>query len=162
MRNHSFYINTAYQKTGFLDNYRYSDGFFYPRGYDALTNEEVSKIGFNYSLPLFYPDLALGSIAFLKRVKTNFFFDYGQRKIDPFPDIRGVEVSSGQVEDRLVYVEIKNQPVKSTGVELTFDFRAFRLVEVDLGMRYSYLLNPELSSNGNRHQFDFLLISISE
>ena len=161
MRNHSFYVNTAYQKSDFLDNYRYSDGFFYPRGYDALVHDEVYKIGFNYSLPLFYPDLALGPFAFLKRVKTNLFFDYGNRKINPFPDIREVEVSPGQMEDRLVYLSL-DQAMKSAGVELTFDFRAFRLVEVDLGMRYSYLLNPELSSNGQRHQFDFLLISISE
>ena len=52
--------------------------------------------------------------------------------------------------------------INSTGVELRFDFRAFRLLEIDAGVRYSYLLNENLAPNGNVHQFDFLVISISE
>jgi hypothetical protein len=161
MRNHSFYINAAYQKAGFLDNYRYSDGFFYPRGYESLQHDEVYKVGFNYSLPLLYPDLALGPAAFLKRVKANFFFDYGRLTIDPFPDMRRVQVSEGQFEDRLFLVSLE-EPMKSAGVELTVDFRAFRLVEVDLGVRYSYLLDLSLAPHNRRSEFDFFLISITE
>lgn len=144
-RNHSFYVNAAYQKSGTLDNYRYSDFFFYPRGYGALLHDELYKIGFNYSLPLLYPDLPLGPFVFLKRIKTNAFFDYGLQRIGLNPILR---------ESERVF--------SSAGVELTFDFRALRLVEVDLGVRYSYLFNLDLAPNNRRHEFNFLVISITQ
>lgn len=145
LRNHSFFVNTAYQSAGVLDNYRYSDLFFYPRGYNAVIHDRVYKVGVNYSLPLFYPDVALGPVAFIKRVKANLFYDYGRREIDVNP-----------------IIVARKEAFSSAGVELTFDFRAFRLLEIDLGVRYNYLFNLELSPNERRHEFDFLLISISE
>ncbi len=141
-RNHSFYINTAYQRMDILDNYRFSDFFVYPRGYNALLGDENYKIGFNYSFPIAYPDLALSSMAFLKRIKANVFYDQGWQK-------------GGQPFNF-------DRTARSTGVELRVDFRAFRLLEIDLGMRYSYLLDQDRAPNGQIHQFDFLLISISE
>jgi hypothetical protein len=45
---------------------------------------------------------------------------------------------------------------------LRFDVRFLRLVEVDFGLRYSYLMNDRFAPNGQQHQFDFLLISITE
>lgn len=145
-KNHSFYVNGMYQRQAVLDNYRFSDLFIEPRGYNSLIGDKLLKIGFNYSLPLWYPDKAIGPLAFLKRVKTNFFFDYGNRKWDePFA---------------------VNDNFYSAGIELTFDIRAIRLLEIDFGLRYSYLWdnNPELNlaPGGQKHQFDFLLISITE
>lgn len=141
-RNHSFYINAMYQEQELLDNYRFSDVFVYPRGYNSQLGDKFYKLGFNYSLPLAYPDWALGPVAFLKRIKANAFFDIGRVEWEfPFDVQRNIN---------------------STGVELRFDFRAFRLLEIDAGVRYSYLLNENLAPNGNPHQFDFLVISISE
>ncbi|MCB9278779.1 MAG: PD40 domain-containing protein [Lewinellaceae bacterium] len=140
-RNHSFYINLAYQQNDLLDNYRFPDFFPYPRGYDGLLGTRVFKAGANYSLPLAYPDLAIGPLAFVKRIKVNGFFDYGRRENDsPF-------TGSNQFS--------------STGLELRFDVRLLRLVEADLGLRYSYLLNAAYAPQGQVHQFDFLVISIS-
>lgn len=138
-RNHSFYINTLYQRQDFLDNYRFSNIFAYPRGYDTQHGDEIFKLGFNYSLPLAYPDWALGPVAFLKRIKVNGFFDWG-----------------------LINFEQENS-FRSTGLELRVDFRAFRLLEIDAGVRYSYLLDQQDFARGRSpHQFDFLVISISE
>ncbi len=141
-RNHSLYINTAFQKMDILDNYRFSDFFVYPRGYDALLGDKNYKFGINYSFPIAYPDLALGSLAFLKRIKANIFYDQGWQK-------------GGQPFNF-------DRTARSTGVELRIDFRAFRLLEIDLGVRYSYLLDQDRAPTGQVHQFDFLLISISE
>ena len=86
-------------------------------------------------------DLAIGPLAFVKRIKVNGFFDYGRRENDsPF-------TGSNQFS--------------STGLELRFDVRLLRLVEADLGLRYSYLLNAAYAPQGKVHQFDFLVISIS-
>ena len=142
LRTHNFYLNGAYKKESLLDNYRFSDFYSYPRGYPRLLGERFWKVGANYSLPLAYPDVAIGPLAFLKRVKLNGFFDYGNRKAGfPFA-----------LDERYA----------SAGAELTVDIRAIRLLEIDFGLRYSYLFDQSLSTNNSPHQFDFLLISISE
>ena len=51
--------------------------------------------------------------------------------------------------------------MNSVGFELGLDFRALRLVEVDMGIRYSYLLNTDFTG-GSPHQIDFFVISITE
>jgi hypothetical protein len=143
--NHSFFINTAYQKELYSDNYKFRNLFFNPRGYGfSLISDELSKIGFNYTLPLLYPDLPLGSLAFLKRIKANLFFDMASARLlsSSFIDI----VSDGA-------------SLNSTGVELTFDMRLLRLLEADFGFRYSYVFQP--SFNGNQQQrFEFILLRI--
>lgn len=135
-RNHAFFLNAGYQKLDRLDNYRFSNFFIYPRGYGAIGADEVLRLSANYSLPLAYPDLPIGPLAFVKRIKLNGFIDYGQLNFD--------------------------QSITSVGAELRFDVRLLRLVEVDFGVRYSYLMDAPYAPNGQQHQFDFLLISITE
>jgi len=139
-RTHSFFINTMMQSRGYIDNYRFSDFFVYPRGYNSILADNFYKIGINYSLPLWYPDVGVGSLAFVKRVKANLFYDFGRQQLKtPFT---------------------ANRNVRSMGVELGFDMRLIRLLDVDFGLRYSYLLDQEFAPNGQQHQFDFFLISI--
>jgi hypothetical protein len=141
MRNHAFYVNTMFQVENFTNNYKFSNQFFYARGYRTSTiSDQVFRIGFNYALPLFSPDIAfLGPLAFLKRVKANLFFDidYSQYNIDLLRPV--------------------SQSRRSLGTEITFDIRALRLLEVNLGVRYSYLLD---TNGGSAHTFDFLLLNI--
>lgn len=142
-RNHSFYVNTAYQSENILSNYRYSDQFLYPRGYGfSLRRDRFYKVGFNYSFPIAYPDFAIGGLAFVKRLKANVFYDIGVVGIRQFP-----------------FTE-SNTNLSSTGIEFGIDFRSLRLVEVDLGIRYSYLLNKDFAPSGNQHQFDIFVVSL--
>ncbi|MEM9921060.1 MAG: hypothetical protein AAF990_23365 [Bacteroidota bacterium] len=139
--NHSILINGYHQEIDELDNYRFPNFFVYPRGYAALTRSQVSKIGFNYSLPLYYPDLAIGPFAFLKRVKVNLFADFGRANSKYFVE----------------------QNFNSAGLELNVDFRLFRLVEVDCGVRYSRISEPRFGlESGQANQFEFVLISITQ
>jgi len=125
-RNHNFFITTAYMNESIASSYRFSDLFVYPRGYNfSLRRDNYFKIGFNYSFPIWYPDVPIGGLAFITRVKGNAFYDYAR-------------------------------------VETGFDIRALRLLEIDFGVRYSYLLNESFAPGGQRHQFDFFVISISE
>lgn len=143
-KTHSFFVTGAFQQEGSLDNYRYSDLFNYPRGYNSsLRRDQFVKVGLNYSLPLWYPDIAVGPLAFVKRVKANMFYDYGRASFDS-------EVFNGS--DR----------INSVGLELGFDFRAIRLLEIDLGLRYSYAFNKSFTGNQKHHQFDFFVISITQ
>ncbi len=143
LKNHSFYINTLYQSEKFTDNYKFSNQFFYPRGYrSAPISDRIFKIGFNYAMPIWSPDIPLGFLAFIKRVKTNLFFDWGVYQYDLAPGLLR-PVSQGFQ--------------RSVGLELTFDVRFIRLLEVDLGVRGSYLLDD---SSGTPFTFDFLLFNI--
>lgn len=142
-RNHSLFFNAVYQKEDMLDNYRFPNFFGYPRGYNAFTRDELFKIGINYRLPILYPDLALSGLGFVKRVKATVFYDHGILKRS-FPFAEG------------------STSMRSAGVELTFDVRVLRLLEFDFGLRYSYLFDQLLAPDQQQHQFDFLLISISE
>ena len=138
---HSFWVQLGYRNQSVLDIYRFPDVFIYTRGYGSNLSDEYTRASFNYSFPIAYPDIALGSLAFIQRVKLNLFLDISTLKIGfPF-----------EVNDNL----------NSVGVDLGLDFRALRLLDVDLGLRYSYLLNANYSPNGSQHQFDFLVLSIS-
>jgi len=143
-RNHSFSIEMDYQREDLLSNYRFSDNFDYARGYNrSLRVDELTKIAVNYRLPLWYPDIAAGGLAFVKRVKANIFYDHGIIGVQSFPFVVG------------------NQSMRSAGVELGFDVRLLRLLEVDLGVRYSYLMDSDFVL-GHNHVFNFFVVSISQ
>lgn len=145
-KNHSFSVETSLQWENMLSPYRFGDSFNYPRGYNRSQRvDQFGKIGVNYSFPIAYPDFAIGGLAFIKRLKGELFYDHGWMKIDRL----------------LVTDEFRNRSMRSMGFEFGIDFRALRLVEVDLGIRYSYLLDP-VFTGGDRHQFDFFVISITE
>ncbi|MDD8027511.1 MAG: hypothetical protein PHI34_13475 [Acidobacteriota bacterium] len=76
-KHHSLHIQAAYEAQR-PDNYRFESEFLFPRGYIYTFHERLAKISVDYSLPLAYPDLALGKIAYLKRFSLNIFYDYGQ------------------------------------------------------------------------------------
>lgn len=145
-KNHSLYFNFAYQAEKFVDNYKFRNLFFYPRGYDAsVLSDNIFKFGANYTLPLLYPDLKLGSFAFLKRIKANFFGDFAR--------------FNAPYQEAFIFYGGRNT-MNSLGVELTFDIRILRLLEVDLGVRYSYALNPSFTSTGQSSQLEFILMSV--
>ncbi|WP_020527862.1 hypothetical protein [Flexithrix dorotheae] len=160
-KNHSFFVEGSFQKEGFTDTYQFRDSFRYARGYNSIPHDDIIRGSVNYALPLFYPDVALGPLAFVQRVKLNLFFDYSRTSFDPvipsqLPNDSGLQVPS---DPRTL---LPNETYNSTGAELSFDFRALRLIDLDLGVRYSYLLDTSniFSAGLNKHQFDFLILRI--
>lgn len=140
-RNHGLLLQGLYQETDMLDNYRFANIFFFPRGYNSYTADQTTKFAINYAFPIAYPDFAIGPLVFLQRIKANLFTDTATLKYNfPF---------EGQ------------QSLKSSGIELTFDFRFLRVLDMNLGLRYSYLWNKSFAPQGKVHQFDFLLLGIS-
>jgi Tol biopolymer transport system component len=93
--------------------YTYASIINFPRGYTGVMDEQVMSVALNYKLPLFYPDLSLGSLVYFKRFKLNLFFDWAQ-------GWTGKQVNIYQ----------------STGAELTTDLHLLRfLYPFDLGVR---------------------------
>ncbi len=155
MKTHSFYVDYNYNSENLVSQYKFRDSFFYARGYNGVIHDDIWRIGFNYELPLFYPDIPLGPFAFFKRFKANLFFDISQSSINAISvnDIRAVTPVSftGSLNP-------SENSFTSTGIELTTDFRFLRVLDIDLGVRYSRLLEEQNSLNSN--QFQFILRSI--
>lgn len=141
MKTHAALFQVNYQKENYLDNYKFPNTFFNPRGYGNQIGDRWLKYSIDYKMPLWYPDMAIGPLAFLQRVSTHFFYDSAKISLrEPFN---------------------QNNLIRSAGVELILDVRLIRLLDVKAGVRYSYTLDPEWTTNQKNHQFDFFVLGIS-
>ena len=96
--------------------------------------------GVEYEAPVFYPDVSVGPIAYIQRVRVTGFVNAGQ--------ITGVGENN--------YVESPT----SIGGEIKFDLNLFRQNFLfDLGFRFSYLINNNY--NQDQTTFDITLGSIT-
>jgi hypothetical protein len=57
-------------------NYAYSSELPFARGYPSVARYRIWRAGAAYALPLWYPDLAIGPLAFVRRVQAEGFGDY--------------------------------------------------------------------------------------
>lgn len=113
-RTHSLNFRLAYKQEEVIDSWRYTDDFIMPRGYEPAPYKDTYVASVNYELPLWYPDLAAGSVAFFQRVRANFFADYAEGKTGDF-----------------------TQPMTSAGAELFIDLRLFRLFQTTMAFRFN-------------------------
>jgi hypothetical protein len=128
IRHHSFNIYAGYQYR-FDYNPLFGNIVRFPRGFTGLRTDEVISMAANYKLPLLYPDLRITSLAYVKRVKANLFYDYAR----------------GNLSD-------ENYSWHSTGVELFADLHILRLpAPFEVGYRITFL--PDLSEFRNEFLF---------
>jgi len=131
-KHHSLWGYWAYQSTEIhkpitLDdhNYYFRNNIPLPRGLSISRFQQMYSMSANYTFPLWYPDVHVGPLLNLQRVRVNAFFDYG------FGQSKLYNIS---------------QSYTSTGVEVKFDFNIMRfLPQFNLGVRYSEGLNPSAS-----------------
>ena len=116
-----------------MDAYRFEDVFTNARGYGSGPFERIYRVSANYSLPLWYPDLALGSLAYFKRVRGNMFYDF----------------SEGRLLD-------EDTRLRSYGLELITDFRLIRLVDVGAGLR----LGRKIDADASDYFVEFVITNI--
>ena len=124
----SIKITSAYQKVK-AENYYLSALISMPRGFKSSSAiyDDFYKFSFDYKFPIIYPDKNISFLAYIKRVKMNFFIDFAQGKRH----------------------SLMNN-FESLGMELTLDTHFLRyFYPVDWGIRETYipgrnLLSPEL------------------
>jgi Tol biopolymer transport system component len=132
-RHHYLYARAAYQESQEGINtelYTFRNRIAKPRGYSYPNNEKFTTLSVNYALPLWYPDIALGPILNIQRIKLNLFYDYGEGT--------GMEYYYNPDSGR-VYRSLTDATYESVGVETTFDFNFMRfLPRFELGFRTTY------------------------
>jgi len=133
-KHHSFNFYAGYQKR-FDSNPLFSGIIRLPRGFSGIFTTELESVAVNYKFPVFYPDFSLSSLAYLKRVKANLFFDYAA----------GSHFGADETWN-------------STGVELFVDLHILRfLAPIELGYRLIY--RPEFNDVKNEFLFSVSLNS---
>ena len=122
-RHHSLQLHIAHETQS--PSSEPSKAYYFPssvlffRGYDVVFHKKFTLFSIDYALPLFYPDISLGPLIYIKRIRTNLFADFGQGK---------------DLADERNYF--------SYGMDLLFDINLFRLYpEFDMGIRVT--LNRE-------------------
>lgn len=132
--NHSLVLTGSFQQidTGALF---FSNRFTLARGYTDYYYSRMWNAGFNYHMPLLYPDWGAASIVYFMRVRSNLYFDY----------------STVYSKDKT-----KSAALRSTGAEIYFDTKWWNQLPVSFGVRYSYLLDKEFAE-GNRNRFEFIV-----
>ncbi|MEO6669978.1 MAG: hypothetical protein ABIN36_10910 [Ferruginibacter sp.] len=136
-RNHSIVLQGAYQKRDTLPDL-FSNTFSYSRGYSALTTRRMYKLAANYQLPVLYPELGVGNIVFLQRIRANGFFDY--------------TAAHARLNGNLT--DIIN---RSTGAEIFFDTKLWNALPVSFIVRYSHLLDRDLVNPGAKNKWEIIL-----
>jgi len=75
-RNHSLVLRAGYEDQAPFGKMLYSNALSYPRGYnETVVSEKLISLSADYTMPLFYPDLAVGSLLYLKRIRGSAFYD---------------------------------------------------------------------------------------
>ncbi len=140
-KHHSFWGYWGYQynainqltrdasKKGVADNmeYQFRNQIPLPRGQSIGRYQNFYSMSANYTLPLWYPDIAIGPLLNLQRLRANVFFDYGYGKT--------------------VFTNVASTQAYTTlGGELKMDINVFRfLPQFNVGVRYSYGLTPSVT-----------------
>ncbi|OQY34914.1 MAG: hypothetical protein B6241_03275 [Spirochaetaceae bacterium 4572_59] len=129
-------LNNSLSLKGTYENQRgyYSSRTLFSRGYDEEEKENLYQFKADYAFPIVYPDAALGSFFFLKRLRGNLFYDY-----------------------TALYEDWSDQSnYQSVGAELNLDFTAMnmKVLPLSLGLRFSWLIEE------NEPQVSFLLMDI--
>ena len=152
-KHHSINFRIDYQKRalGIETNlYTFRNSIFRPRGFAYPLDEKFTSFAANYALPLLYPDISIGPILNIQRIKANAFFDYGKAEgLVPVYEVGAPTIRA--FDNANVY--------KSAGIEITVDINILRfLPKFEIGFRSTYLFPTRYSLSGQL--FEFLIGNI--
>jgi hypothetical protein len=127
-KHHSIWGYGAYQHTkleNVQQNYVFRNQAPGPRGLTLSRFQQFYSASVNYTMPLWYPDIAVGPILNIQRLRTTLFLDYGFGESKLFQS---------------------SQEYLSTGAEAKVDINIMRFrPQFDIGVRFSKGLQPSTS-----------------
>ncbi len=155
-KHHSLFFRGGYQKSlqsTSLSIYSFRNRIFKPRGHAYPRDSEFVSLSTNYQLPVWYPDISIGPLVNIQRIKANLFYDYGSGKGRSY---YYQPISATQTK---VYYSNNSAVYQSIGAELTFDVNVIRILpQLELGVRATYLQANIFNSSGL--VFEFMLGNI--
>lgn len=136
--NHSLQLSGGFRRELQENFYQHIDFFNYARGFEAPFSDEYQRLSIDYKLPLLYPDWGFGGINYFKRLRANFFFDYGKQILYAF-----------DYEDEF----------QSTGLEFFIDNVFMNTFPISIGLRASYILTEDPANPSNDLTYGILISS---
>jgi hypothetical protein len=116
-------------QNGITNQYYFSSPIAFPRGHEYDIFDKMSSFSVDYKTPIADPDLKLGRLLYIQRIKAGLFMDLGQ----------------GQYLDNNNKNQVRN--FQSFGVDISSIFNVMRFnVPFEMGVRFNYL-------PGTRQQF---------
>jgi hypothetical protein len=147
-KHHSLLLRGGYQEsldTYDLDAYSFRNYLFKPRGYSYPSDRKFMTLSANYALPLWYPDISLGPVLNIQRVKANVFYDYGEGE--------GFNYYYNFNENYVLGIPT-GDTYKSYGAEVSVDVNFFRLVpQFELGFRAARIAANGYYNSGWVYEF---------
>ena len=126
-KNDGFKIYQGFQEKVFNKTYNFSDFLRYPRGFQSYQNNKMYSLAVDYRFPFLYPDFSMGKLAYIKRLKAAFFYDFAWLSV-PAHD-----------ENGKIYPNYREFSMKSLGIELTSDLHILRFfAPLEIGVRAIY------------------------
>jgi hypothetical protein len=127
MKNDGLKIYQGYQEKVFTKTYNFSDFVRFPRGFQSYQNNKMYSLALDYRFPFLYPDFSLGKLAYIKRLKAAFFYDFAWLSVPAHDD-------NGKI-----YLNYHELNMKSLGIELTSDLHILRFfAPLGIGIRTTY------------------------
>lgn len=156
-KHHSINVRGGFQSrelSSAVSLYAFPNRIFKPRGRGYFTEKKFTSILFNYALPIWYPDFAIGPVLNIKRMKLNLFSDFGQDEIEFF----FLRESDFTVFDQRSI----SSSYSSFGAELTFDINVMRaLPELEIGARFVYASAVPSLGFPSESKIEFIIGNIS-
>lgn len=137
LRNNSIKLGAAFEKQLDYDSnnrkrYYFSSKTSFARGFSSVFFDKMYKLSADYQLPLWSPDISIGPLVYIKRIRLGGFYDYLQ---------------GWRAETSGTY--------KSVGGSLRFEFNVFRInYPLELGVQYAYRIND------GDYQISFLILGL--
>ncbi|MDR1553851.1 MAG: hypothetical protein LBS69_10380 [Prevotellaceae bacterium] len=118
--NHGLQLSALYQKQN-AKRYFYSSVYDFPRETNNMISQKLNMYSADYTFPIAYPDVNLGALTYITRIRANLFYDFALTK------------NAKNINDNIY----------SFGTDVLFDAYWFRMpYPVTLGIRF-YKTNLE-------------------
>ncbi len=127
VRNSSLRVRVESERENFGD-FLSLNNITFPRGYNNRYDFIATKpyfISSDYVIPLLYPDLNIGSLFYLKRIRSGFFYDYLSGKGNYIWEQSGQDSQGNPVFGHVYHNTV--QSFRSFGMELLSDFYLLRI-----------------------------------
>ncbi len=126
-KNHGLRVYQGFQDKVFSSSYSFSDLVSFPRGFQSYRNNRMYSLAVDYKFPISYPDLSIGKLFYIKRLRSSLFYDFAWLALP------------AQDQEGKIWLNYHELNMKSMGIELMSDLHVLRFfAPISVGLRTAY------------------------